>query len=202
VGAGAQPLARPQVLAGLAITVLGYAGVFTVFTYIAPVLTEITGFSDAAVSPILLVFGGGLILGNLFGGKLADRNLDRSVLLTLAALTVSLAVMAFVLQDKTLTIAFVGLVGAAGFATVAPLQMRVLQKAEGAGQALASSFNIAAFNLGNAIGAWVGGLAIEQGPGLAALPLVAAAFPLAALVLSIIATRLDRTSPRGQHAAA
>jgi len=182
--------------------VLGYAGVFTVFTYIAPVLTEITGFSDAAVSPILLVFGGGLILGNLFGGKLADRNLDRSVLLTLAALTVSLAVMAFVLQDKTLTIAFVGLVGAAGFATVAPLQMRVLQKAEGAGQALASSFNIAAFNLGNAIGAWVGGLAIEQGPGLAALPLVAAAFPLAALVLSIIATRLDRTSPRGQHAAA
>ncbi|UJW76664.1 MFS transporter [Rhizobium sp. SL42] len=185
-------MARPQVLAGLAITVLGYAGVFTVFTYIAPVLTEITGFSAAAVSPILLVFGGGLIVGNLLGGKLADRNLDRSVLLTLAVLTVSLGVMALVLEHRNLTIAFVGLVGAAGFATVAPLQMRVLQKAEGAGQALASSFNIAAFNLGNAIGAWVGGLAIEHGAGLAALPLVAAGFPLAALVLAIASMVSER----------
>jgi DHA1 family inner membrane transport protein len=195
-------MARPQVLAGLAITVLGYAGVFTVFTYIAPVLTEVTGFSAAAVSPILLVFGGGLIVGNLFGGKLADRNLDLSVLVTLAVLSLSLAAMTAALDNKTLTIAFVGLVGAAGFATVAPLQMRVLHKAEGAGQALASSFNIAAFNLGNAIGAWVGGIAIERGPGLTLLPLVAAAFPLAALILSIIATRLDRPSPCQEQVAA
>jgi DHA1 family inner membrane transport protein len=188
-------MARPQVLIGLAITVLGYAGVFTVFTYIAPVLTEITGFSASAVSPILLVFGGGLILGNLLGGRLADRNLDRSVLVTLLALTLSLAAMTAVLQHATLTIVFVGLVGAAGFATVAPLQMRVLEKAEGAGQALASSFNIAAFNLGNAIGAWVGGLAIEHGTGLAALPLVAAGFPLAALVLAAASMVSERRRP-------
>lgn len=195
-------MGRPQVLAGLAITVLGYAGVFTVFTYIAPVLTEVTGFSATAVSPILLVFGVGLIVGNLLGGKLADRDLDRSVLITLAVLTLSLAAMTVVLDNKILTIVFVGLVGAAGFATVAPLQMRVLQKAEGAGQALASSFNIAAFNLGNAIGAWVGGVAIERGPGLTLLPLVAAAFPLAAMVLSIIATRLDRPRSCEEHVAA
>lgn len=188
-------MARPQVLAGLAITVLGYAGVFTVFTYIAPILTQVTGFSDAAVSPILLVFGGGLIIGNLFGGRLADRNLDRSILLTLLALSLSLLVMAFVLPEKGWMVAMVGLVGAAGFATVAPLQMRVLEKAEGAGQALASSFNIAAFNLGNAIGAWGGGLAIDQGPGLPALPLVAAAFPISALVLFVIAQRYEH---RGQ----
>lgn len=185
-------MGRPQVLIGLAVTVLGYAGVFTVFTYIAPVLTQVTGFSDTAVSPILLVFGGGLILGNLVGGRLADRNLDRSILLTLLALGLSLILMFFLLGDKTSTVALVGLVGAAGFATVAPLQMRVLEKAEGAGQALASSFNIAAFNLGNAVGAWIGGLAIDRGPGLAALPLVAAAFPLAALALSIVAQRYDR----------
>jgi DHA1 family inner membrane transport protein len=185
-------MGRPQVLIGLAVTVLGYAGVFTVFTYIAPVLTQVTGFSDTAVSPILLVFGGGLILGNLVGGRLADRNLDRSILLTLLALGLSLILMFFLLGDKTSTVALVGLVGAAGFATVAPLQMRVLEKAEGAGQALASSFNIAAFNLGNAVGAWIGGLAIDRGPGLAALPLVAAAFPLAALALSIVAQRHDR----------
>ncbi|MEC9463064.1 MAG: MFS transporter [Pseudomonadota bacterium] len=185
-------MGRPQVLIGLAVTVLGYAGVFTVFTYIAPVLTQVTGFSDTAVSPILLVFGGGLILGNLVGGRLADRNLDRSILLTLLALGLSLILMFFLLGDKTSTVALVGLVGAAGFATVAPLQMRVLEKAEGAGQALASSFNIAAFNLGNAVGAWIGGVAIDRGPGLAALPLVAAAFPLAALALSIVAQRRDR----------
>ena len=184
-------MARPQVLAGLAITVLGYAGVFTVFTYIAPVLTQVTGFSDAAVSPILLVFGGGLIVGNLVGGRLADRNLDRSILLTLAALSLSLLVMAFVLPEKGLMVAMVGLVGAAGFATVAPLQMRVLEKAQGAGQALASSFNIAAFNLGNAIGAWGGGLAIDHGPGLSSLPLVAAAFPISALLLFFAARRSE-----------
>jgi DHA1 family inner membrane transport protein len=185
-------MGRPQVLIGLAVTVLGYAGVFTVFTYIAPVLTQVTGFSDTAVSPILLIFGGGLILGNLVGGRLADRNLDRSILLTLLALGLSLILMFFLLGDKISTVALVGLVGAAGFATVAPLQMRVLEKAEGAGQALASSFNIAAFNLGNAVGAWIGGVAIDRGPGLAALPLVAAAFPLAALALSVIAQRHDR----------
>ena len=184
-------MARPQVLAGLAITVLGYAGVFTVFTYIAPVLTQVTGFSDAAVSPILLVFGGGLIVGNLVGGRLADRNLDRSILLTLAALSLSLLVMAFVLPEKGLMVAMVGLVGAAGFATVAPLQMRVLEKAQGAGQALASSFNIAAFNLGKAIGAWGGGLAIDHGPGLSSLPLVAAAFPISALLLFFAARRSE-----------
>jgi DHA1 family inner membrane transport protein len=185
-------IGRPQVLLGLAITVLGYAGVFTVFTYIAPVLTRVTGFSDEAVSPILLVFGGGLIVGNLVGGRLADRNLDRAIQLTLLSLGLSLILMFFLLGNPWLTVALVGIVGAAGFATVAPLQMRVLEKAEGAGQALASSFNIAAFNLGNAMGAWIGGVAIERGPGLAALPLVAAIFPLAALALTIVARRYDR----------
>ncbi|PLK73164.1 MFS transporter [Rhizobium sp. TH135] len=185
-------MTRPQVLFGLAVTVLGCAGVFTVFTYIAPVLTEVTGFSDAAVSPILLVFGGGLILGNLVGGRLADHNLDRSILITLLALGPSLLLMFLLLNDKTLTVALVGLVGAAGFSTVAPLQMRIMAKAEGAGQALASSFNIAAFNLGNALGAWIGGITIDRGPGLAALPLVAAIFPLAALGLSILAQRRDQ----------
>lgn len=195
-------MGRPQVLAGLAITVLGYAGVFTVFTYIAPLLTHVTGFSDAAVSPILLVFGGGLIIGNLVGGRLADRNLERSILLTLLALSLSLLVMAFVLPEKGWMVAMVGLVGAAGFATVAPLQMRVLEKAKGAGQALASSFNIAAFNLGNAIGAWGGGLAIDHGPGLSALPLVAAAFPIAALVLFFVAQRYEHSGQSRDRIAA
>jgi DHA1 family inner membrane transport protein len=177
---------------GLLTTVLGYAGVFAVFTYIAPMLTTITGFAEGAVSPILLVFGGGLVLGNLLGGKLADRSLVATVIGSMAALAVVLGFMGFALHNSYATILFVGLLGAAGFATVAPLQMWVMQKTEGASQSLASSFNIAAFNLGNALGAWVGGAVIDQGPGLGAVPMVAALFPIAAVVVAVISLRLDR----------
>ncbi|CCV04666.1 putative efflux protein; MFS family [Mesorhizobium metallidurans STM 2683] len=185
-------LGRAPVLLGFATTVLGYAGVFAVFTYIAPLLTEISGFSEAAVSPILLVFGGGLIAGNLLGGKVADRWLVPSVLGSLVVLALVLGTMTFALHSQTMAVIYVGLLGAAAFATVAPLQMWVLEKAEGAGQSLASSFNIAAFNLGNAAGAWLGGVVIAHGPGLDAVTWVAALLPLAALGVAALALRLDR----------
>jgi MFS transporter, DHA1 family, inner membrane transport protein len=86
----------------------------------------------------------------------------------------------------------VGLLGAAAFATVAPLQLRVLEKAGEAGRTLASSLNIAAFNLGNALGAWAGGLALERGPGLAALPLLAAGITALGLILALLSLWLDR----------
>ncbi|KAB2680889.1 MFS transporter [Brucella pseudintermedia] len=185
-------IARRPVLLGLVTTVLGYAGVFAVFTYIAPLLTQISGFEDGAVSPILLVFGGGLVAGNLLGGRLADRNLTRAILGTLAALTVALALMTFAFDNQIAAIVFTGLLGATGFATVAPLQMWVLSKAEGAGQSLASSFNIGAFNLGNAIGAWAGGMVIDHGPGLALVPMTAALFPLLAIATALVAVRSSR----------
>ena len=183
---------RAPVLLGLATTVLGYAGVFAVFTYIAPMLTQITGFSAAAVSPILLVFGGGLVIGNLVGGRLADRNLVATIFGTLFALAVVLAAIAIGLRSPVAAVVLTGLLGAAGFATVAPLQMWVLSKAEGAGQSLASSFNIAAFNLGNAIGAWAGGVMIEHGPGLAFVPLASALFPVAAILVAALAVATSR----------
>jgi DHA1 family inner membrane transport protein len=185
-------LARPQVLLGLAMTVLGFAGVFAVFTYIQPLLTRITGLSEAAVSPILLLFGGGLAVGNILGGKLADRALMPAVLGTLAALAVVLAVMEPALHSGVTAALFVGLLGIAAFATVAPLQLRVLDKASGAGQNLASSLNIAAFNLGNALGAWVGGVVIDRGPGLGALGWVAALLTLAGLAIALWSRALDR----------
>jgi MFS transporter, DHA1 family, inner membrane transport protein len=185
-------LARPQVQLGLAMTVLGFAGLFTVFTYIQPILTRITGFSEAAVSPILLVFGAGLSIGNIAGGRLADRDLPRSLIGTLAALVIVLIVLGSVLPLKAPTVLVVGLLGAAAFATVAPLQLRVLEKAGEAGRTLASSLNIAAFNLGNALGAWAGGLALERGPGLAALPLLAAGITALGLILALLSLWLDR----------
>jgi DHA1 family inner membrane transport protein len=185
-------LARPQVLLGLATTVLGFAGLFLVFTYIQPLLTQVTGVSEAAVSPILLVFGGGLAIGNLLGGKLADRALMPALLGSLLALVVVLGAMQLLIHTPVTAIAFVLLLGIVSFATVAPLQMRVLEKAAGAGQNLASSLNIAAFNLGNALGAWVGGMVIDRGPGLAALGWAAALLTLVGLAIAFWSRALDR----------
>ncbi len=189
-------MARPQVLLGLAITVFGFAGVFTLFTYIQPLLTQISGFSAAAVSPILLVFGAGFIGGNLVGGKLADKHLVGTLLGTLAVLAVVLGAMTFVLQTPWTAILFTGLLGAAGFATVAPLQMRVLQQAEGAGQNMASSLNIAAFNLGNALGAWLGAKVVASTLGLEALGWVGALLTLVGLALAGVSVWLERRQPR------
>lgn len=185
-------LARRPVLLGLLTTVLGWVGVFGVFTYIAPLLTTVTGFSEGAVSPILLIFGGGLVVGNLLGGKLADRHVVRTVLGSLLSLSVVLGLMTFALHSQWLAIVFVALLGATAFATVAPLQLWVMEKASGAGESLASSFNIAAFNLGNAIGAWLGGFVIEHGPGLTAVPWVAALVPLVGVGVALLSLRLDR----------
>ena len=184
-------LARTQVLLGLAATVLGYAGVFAVFTYIQPMLTRISGFSESAVSPILLVFGVGMIVGNLVGGKLADRRLLPTLIGSLALLALVLGAMTFALHHAIAAVLFTGLLGAAAFATVAPLQMWLLEKADGAGQGLASSFNIAAFNLGNAIGAWLGGAVIERGPGLAAIPWAAAVLTVGGLAIVLWSVRLE-----------
>lgn len=177
-------VARPQVMLGLSMTVLGFGGMFTVYTYIQPLLTQISGFSDEAVSPILLVFGVGMIAGNLLGGRFADRRLAPALLGTLFALAAVMALMTFALRSQWATVLFVGLLGAAAFATVSPLQLWVLQKAGGA-QSLASSLNIGAFNLGNAFGAWLGGMVIMHGPGLQALPWVAALVPASALVVAL-----------------
>lgn len=190
-------LARPQVLLGLAATVLGYAGVFAVFTYIQPILTRITGFADSAVSPILLVFGVGMIGGNLIGGRLADRRLVPTLIGSLVVLALVLGAMTFAVHDKAAAVLFTGLLGAAAFATVAPLQMRVLHEATGAGESLASSFNIAAFNLGNAIGAWLGGVVIVHGPGLAAVTWVAALVTVSGLAIVLWSVRLDGRRDRG-----
>ena len=184
-------LARPQVQLGLAMTVLGFGGVFAVFTYIQPILTQLAGFSQAAVSPILLVFGAGLVAGNLAGGRWADKSLNAALAGTLILLTLVMGASAFAFHSQVGAVIAAFLLGAAAFATVAPLQMRVLSQAGGAGQGLASSLNIAAFNLGNAFGAWLGGAVIDHGPGLSAVPLVAAVVPLSALALAAFSLRLE-----------
>jgi MFS transporter, DHA1 family, inner membrane transport protein len=185
-------ISRGPVLLGLLTTVFGYAGVFAVFTYIAPILTEVAHLPESWVSPILLVFGGGLIAGNILGGKAADRNLRMTVIGTLALLALTLVLLPATFASPIAVIVFVGLIGVAAFATVAPLQMWVLGKAEGAGEQLASSFNIGAFNLGNALGAWAGGMAIDHHLGLENVPYVATIFPVAAVIIAAIAMKGEK----------
>ena len=187
-------VASAPVLLGLLMTVLGFGGMFAVYTYIQPLLTQVTGFADTAVSPVMLVFGVGMIVGNLLGGRVADRSVPRALLGTLLGLAVVMGMMTFALHSRWAMVAFTGLLGAAAFATVPALQLWVLQRATGA-QSLASSLNIGAFNLGNALGAWLGGVVIARDLGLEALPWVGALMPLTALVVAWWMIRAERVAP-------
>ncbi|WIY02166.1 MFS transporter [Amycolatopsis mongoliensis] len=185
---------RPQVWLALAMTALGFAGVFASFTYIAPMMTEVAGFSGGAVTWLLVLFGAGLFAGNLLGGKAADRKLMPSLYVILAALALVLVAFVFTAHAKVPAAITIALFGAAGFATVPPLQARVMAKAEGA-PALASAANIAAFNLGNAGGAWLGGQAIGAGLGYTAPNWIGAVLAAAGLAVALVSGLLDRKAP-------
>lgn len=191
---------RPQVWLALVMTALGFAGVFASFTYIAPMMTEVAGFSSGAVTWLLVLFGAGLFAGNLLGGRAADRKLMPSLYVILAALAIVLVAFVFTAHAKVPAAITIALFGAAGFATVPPLQARVLAKAEGA-PALASAANIAAFNLGNAGGAWLGGQAIEAGLGYTAPNWIGAALAAAGLAVALVSGLLDRKTPASFEAA-
>ncbi|CAL9588078.1 Inner membrane transport protein YdhP [Actinosynnema sp. ALI-1.44] len=185
---------RPGVWLALGTTALGFGAVFASFTYIAPMMTEVAGFSPGAVTWLLVLFGAGLCVGNVLGGRAADRSLMPSLYAILAVLAVVLAVFVFTARSQVLGAVTIGLLGVAGFATVAPLQSRVLQQAEGA-PALASAANIAAFNLGNAAGAWLGGVAIDAGFGYTAPNWVAALMAVAALGVAVAGGRIRTPVP-------
>ncbi|TDW47500.1 DHA1 family inner membrane transport protein [Curtobacterium sp. PhB42] len=175
-----------QVWLSLGMTVLGYGGMFGAFTYIAYTLTSVSGFPSSAVPWLLVVFGLGLFVGNFVGGKLAARSIDRTLLVVLVALTVVLGLFALVATSPVLTVIALVLMGTFGFATVPALQTRVMQYADHA-PTLASGANIAAFNLGNALGAWIGGLTIAAGLGYTSPIWAGAGITLAAVALTLVA---------------
>ncbi|QCQ93256.1 MFS transporter [Rhodococcus sp. SGAir0479] len=184
-----------QVILAMAMTVLGFGGVFAAITYIAPMATEVGGFAESSVTWLMVIFGLGMVVGNLVGGRFADRRLMPMLCIALAGLAVVLGAFAALASDKIATVVAVFLIGALGFATVPPLQKRVLDHAHGA-PTLASAVNIGAFNLGNALSAWLGGLVISAGLGYAASDVVGAILAAAALVLAIVSYRIERNSAR------
>ncbi|WP_107766096.1 MFS transporter [Nocardioides terrigena] len=183
-----------QVWLSLAVTTLGFGGMFGAFTYIAYTLTEVSGFASSSVPWLLVLFGGGLFVGNWRGGRAADRSVPRTLAVVLAGLTVVLAGFALTAGSQALTVVSLVLMGGFGFATVPGLQMRIMTYA-GSAPTLASGSNIAAFNVGNAFGAWLGGLTITAGLGYTSPLWVGAGLSAAALVVLLVADRAARRAP-------
>jgi len=181
-------LARKPVLAALGLTVIGSSAMFTVFTYITPILQTQTNASLAFVTAMLVVYGVGLTVGNWLGGKFADKSVDRTLIVTLASLSAVLVAFAALMPFHAPVAVLVFLWGVASFALVPPLQVRVMAAAHDAPN-LASSVNIGAFNLGNAIGAALGGAVIAGGLGYPAVSLAGAATSAIGLVMVLWARR-------------
>ncbi len=178
----------PQVLLAMGITVFGPAAFFTSITYIAPMMIEEAGFSDAGVARLMVLFGLGLVVGNWIGGRFADRSLFGTLFVTLAGQAVVLLVFWLGVSSGVIASISVFLMAAFGFATVSPIQKLVMDRANSAGApTMAASVNIGMFNLGNAIGAWVGGAAIAAGFGFASPNWAGAILSLIALGLAAIA---------------
>ncbi|MEU6677134.1 MFS transporter [Streptomyces sp. NPDC046925] len=180
-----------QVLLAMAMTILGFGGVFAAVTYLAPMMTDVAGYADSSVTWLLVLFGIGMVAGNLVGGKFADRALMPLLYISLSALAVVLALFTLTAHNKIAAAVTIALIGALGFATVPPLQKRVLDQASGA-PTLASAMNIGAFNLGNALSAWLGGLVISAGLGYTAPNWVGAVLAGSALVLAVVSATLER----------
>jgi DHA1 family inner membrane transport protein len=178
-------LVRPPVVLALATTAFGSAAMFTVFTYISPILQAVTHVGPGTVTVALVVYGVGLTVGNALGGKFADRDLQRTLVVVLVGLTALLLLFAVTMRSAVPAVATIFAWGVATFALVPPLQARVMAVAREA-PSLAGSVNIGAFNLGNAAGAALGGGVIALGLSYAWVSIAGAVMAAVALVLVVL----------------
>jgi DHA1 family inner membrane transport protein len=188
-------LVQPKLLLYLLIGALGNAALFTVFTYITPLLTQVTGFAEHSVTWILVLFGCGVTIGNIVGGKLADWKLMPSVLGLYFSICIILTLFTFTMYNQITAVITIFLWGAASFAVFPGLQVRVMNLAQSA-PALASTSSHSAGNLGNAAGAFIGGWVITH-LAITSLPWVGAILVGLALLLGVasyIAERKAKTN--------
>ncbi|MET7638733.1 MFS transporter [Streptomyces sp. NPDC005438] len=193
LGREVRALGNPQVVMGLLTAVLGFGGVFAVYSYLASMVTEVTGLSDGSVTWVLALFGIGMTLGALAAGPLTDRALRGTLCGSLGALAVLLVAFHFTVHHRPLALVTITLLGAFGFMTTTPLQMLVMRAAQHA-PTLASASNHSAFNLANAGGAWLGGAAIAAGWGWTSPTLVGACLALLGLLLALLSGWQERRS--------
>jgi len=181
-------LRRPQVLLTLGVGVVGFGGMFALYTYISPVLTEVAGFSAGTVPIVLALYGGGMVAGNFLGGWLADRALMPGLMGLSIALAAALATFSAVAAHPLA-------VAIAGSAMVPGLQTRLMDTATDA-QTLAAALNHSALNVANALGAWLGGVVIAAGLGYTAPALVGAGLALAGLAVLAVSVVVQRRTDR------
>ena len=184
-------LRKPQVWLAMSMSVLSSVSLFSVFTYITPLLEHVTGLPPHDVTWVLLLFGVGITIGNLAGGRLADWRPTATLMAILGLLAIVLAAFSFTSHWLYPAVFTVMAWGMLSFAPGAALQGRVVDQARQAPN-LASTLNQSAFNLGNAGGAWIGGAVLTAGVPYSGLPWVGAAVAVAALGLAALSATLDR----------
>ncbi|MCX4701341.1 MFS transporter [Streptomyces sp. NBC_01373] len=184
----------------LGTTVAGFGALFAAYSYITPMLTDAAGFADSSVTLLLALFGVGATAGNLLGGRLADHSLRGTLFGGLIALVAVLALFPLLMSAEWSAGLAVVLLGTAAFVTGSPLQLMVMEKASAA-PSLASSANQAAFNLANAGGAWIGGVALAAGFGVTSPALAGAGLAVLGLAVAGAAAVVDRrrvVAPQGR----
>jgi MFS transporter, DHA1 family, inner membrane transport protein len=186
---------RPQVQLVLALSTLSSISLFCVFTYVAPILEQVTHLSPAAVTRVLVVFGVGITVGNLLGGRLADWKQMPVLLAGFVLLIAIFLAMPFVELTVVPAVIMIFVWGCVHFATGSPLQARIVDQAKGAPN-LASTLNQGAFNLGNAIGASLGGIMLTEGIGYRYLSWGSAAVASVALLVALIALRVEQNEQK------
>ncbi|MEH0422715.1 MFS transporter [Streptomyces sp. B21-083] len=175
----------------LGTTVAGFGALFSAYSYITPMLTDSAGYADSSVTLLLALFGVGATIGNLLGGRLADHSMRRTLFGGLVSLIVVLGAFPLLMSTPWSAALAVTLLGVAAFVTGSPLNLMVMEKASTA-PSLASSANQAAFNLANAGGAWIGGLALAAGFGVTSPALVGAGLAVLGLGVAAVAYAVDR----------
>jgi MFS transporter, DHA1 family, inner membrane transport protein len=197
-------LGSGRLLLVFAMTALGYGGTFVTFTFLSPLLQEITGLSESTVSLVLVLYGAAIAFGNIVGGKVANHNPVKALAVLFALQAAVLAVLTFTAPSPVLALVTLAALGFLSFATVPGLQLYVVDIAKRhrpAAVDVASALNIAAFNLGIAAGAWIGGLTVASPLGLGATPWVGAILVVAALGLTLASGALDRRERAEPNAA-
>jgi DHA1 family inner membrane transport protein len=188
-------LTRTQVWLTLGVGAIGFGGMFAMYSYIAPTVTDVTGLPTRAVPVFLLVFGVGGLVGNVVAGRMGDWSVLRSTVIGMVGLGVSLALFAWLSPYPAAALVVLFLTAVLGSVLVINLQLRLMQVA-GSAQTLAAASNHSALNLANALGAWVGGAVIAAGWGYRAPSLVGAGLAVAGLGVLAVSVHLHRRDPR------
>ena len=186
-------LKRVQVWLALLVGMVGFGGMFAVYTYVSTTLTDVAGLSRALVPLALMVFGLGMVIGNLVGGKMADISVIRGLYLSMTALGIVLALFVFAAHNPWTALGGLFLIGATGASIGPALQTRLMDVAHDA-QTLAAALNHSALNIANATGAWIGGVVIAAGLGYTAPAAAGAMLAVAGLVVLTVSVLLQRVS--------